>query len=152
MCRVLGLLAPILISSSVMVARGVLELGSSSTSARVAESEAQNGQPVGVGVGQTLQERYARGVINARPTAQRAAAQAQQTGREKRKRKRVKSELVDELRGAGRTNANGENIIEGIWEQTIERLKDTQDKAALTEWYRRVQQMASSRVPLGAAV
>ena len=66
-------------------AGGLGESVSSSTSGSVAESETQAGQPVGIGLGQTPRERYAHGVINARPTARRAAAQAQETGRENKK-------------------------------------------------------------------
>ena len=66
-------------------AGGLGESVSDSTSENFAETDAQAGHPLGVGLGQTLQERDAKGVIHARPAARRAAAQAQQTGRDDKK-------------------------------------------------------------------
>ena len=107
---------------------GLGELVPSSTSGSNAETEAQAG--LEVGLGQTLQQRYAQGVINARPAVRRAAARAQQTGRESKKRKCVRAELGTTMHEEGRVRTNGGNLVEEIWENTMARLSETQDEAA----------------------
>ena len=50
------------------------------SSSEISDTEAQVGQPIGIG--QTLRERYAQGIINARPAARKAAALARSTNQD----------------------------------------------------------------------
>ena len=113
---------------------------SDSTSENLAQTEAQAGQPIREGLGQPLQERYAQGVINARPTARWAAAQAQRTSKGNKKRKYLQTEIIETFREQGVDLPSDVALDDSVWEETIFRLRAMQDREALKSWYHTVQQ------------